>query len=662
MSATGDEEKTAIRCDEWIVSTIKEANMAAETTSFMAEDVKSMLRRLEGGITSKMVNDAINSYKVDLQQIVRMYIGAGFPNGVPKEVREGSLDTRSVAGSLRPRLAHQGVPAHYSMKCYTRTSFPSKEVFLQRNQTHDCVKQTLRWVISDKLKPSLWRNDLNSDYGIDPACHVLMEQSLKEIEGEGSLTGIYTFIQNLTVNTPATSDGIILDEKLAPLFKGIKMNNFFDQAYNDENHGLLLAELQVPDAPRDIKNDVVRKFIVEDKLAAHLSPQKDIFRRIVTEEYPCITPKDAEKNLDVCTPNSMYPEKLTEEHCDEMMKDALQQINDYKMEILSPTNEWPKTRYPPADSGLACFWDCGMESTDKDAVHIGLNKTEVEIMKNKTKHFHQQCMKAVTVNYSCYTYAAGTSALKEEEERLSEDSVTTYVQEVCAEIMTNFQYSTSQTAPGYQTEHFNNMVIRKYYETCGSAITDEDKTMEYIKAALYLGAYGKDRTFEGQNGCIIWQDGINKTFPSLLNDHRYINNERAYKCKAVQVIKQNPKAVNPSNERLSQVSLHNPFIMRNILCRKRINQSLSLAVLGNIRIHEGCHAALTSHGHEQVQTSGSEAVDRVRAGLSFNDIKVNTLCINGYASTAPLLSTNCTPMPSFKRPIVQIRHSLSLNG
>ncbi len=57
-----DEKKGFIACDEWLISTITEKQMADPSMSYTASNVESILRKVEGGITSDMVKLEIDRY------------------------------------------------------------------------------------------------------------------------------------------------------------------------------------------------------------------------------------------------------------------------------------------------------------------------------------------------------------------------------------------------------------------------------------------------------------------------------------------------------------------------------------------------------------------------------------------------------------------------
>lgn len=69
--------KGFIQCDEWRTSAIPQDMLNATTFSGSSTSAWETLRKIEGGVTSAMLQDAINQYKIRLQKIVRMYMNTG---------------------------------------------------------------------------------------------------------------------------------------------------------------------------------------------------------------------------------------------------------------------------------------------------------------------------------------------------------------------------------------------------------------------------------------------------------------------------------------------------------------------------------------------------------------------------------------------------------
>jgi hypothetical protein len=276
-----------IQCDEWKTSAIP----ISSASSASSESARDMLSRIDGGITTAAINEAITNLKIELQKTVRAYITSGFPS---------PLDQGNMPTALQQkynRLLHRGAPADYNMRCYSKTSMPQLGNFIalspeDGSKQYDCIQDTLWWMRSDNynLKAWAWGPDGENPFsstgsrGINPACYELKEKDTTSITNAGRSASVYRFIENLTVSKPSTDDGIILSEKLAPLFRSIKLHDFLSSAATTTatssestvpSNTILAAELWVPDAPDDIKADVMQSFRVKDLILTDvLNPLK----------------------------------------------------------------------------------------------------------------------------------------------------------------------------------------------------------------------------------------------------------------------------------------------------------------------------------------------------------------------------------------------------
>ena len=353
---------------------------------------------------------------------------------------------------------------------------------------------------------------------------------------------VYPTIQNLTVGTPATSDGIILSDRLAPLFRSIRLNDFFKDEYNDAKHGLLAAELWFPDAPMDIRSDASRRFEIRDVVSEALSPRDSFvdgtfWKKESPSSYPCITVQQAAaaRRLVQCAPDASTPQFLTRTYCDSVHAQILQAINQYARRIESNGVPFPSTRYPPASTGYVCLWDCGYEGSnvDKGPVHLGLNASEIRDLQRMANNSLLKCyshadLKEGQQGRMCFREPSGTDLLKGMLEISQDDLTGTYTQEVCGELIK---------------------------ESHMAFLGDPGKVIGPSAAGGVLGVIAAGIGYavvrHADQGV-----GIESTMENMFNSYREVKYGRPYNC--------------------SQV---------------------------------------------QVQSSGNEVVDRVRAGLSFNDIK-----------------------------------------
>ena len=319
----------------------------------------------------------------------------------------------------------------------------------------------------------------------------------------------------------------------------VQCRDFFQGDLNDETYGLLAAELEAPDAPNHIKDPRIQSYTVREGVEAALDPRAyGFFSTVSRSDYPCITVQEASDHFEQCPLDMSKPVKLTKEHCVEMYNDAKRLIQMYSNGVESVSGNFPSSRYPPEDSGLACIWDCGLEASDRKPLHIGLTDKEAVELQDKARLTRDNCYETAKLPNQYYlnpNWAAKVDL--EDRDIATEDITNTFTQEVCGEMI-------SESMKGFRDN--GKYGSWNLYVALATAITE-------IDAAVNPGS----------------RDGINKFNTSFFSDVRQIKYNAKYECHRVQVM-----------------------------------------------------------------TSGNEAVDIVRSGLSFNDIQVLKMKLLFYMHSA----------------------------
>ena len=218
--------------------------------------------------------------------------------------------------------------------------------------------------------------------GVDKKCYSLKAEDLISATGYGDSTPVYPRIMQYTVGMPARYDGVILDENLAPLFRSIQPNDFFVSKNNDPALGLLAFELWFPDVPNALVGGYVQRFTPKDNVTGVFNPTTmgdSFWQRTKKEDYPCITVQEAAEagRLVDCKPDAMEPKPLTRAFCNATAARLSDAISQYARKIQSNAQPFPSTRYPPANTGYVCLWDCGYEGgSGGGPLHIGLDEEE----------------------------------------------------------------------------------------------------------------------------------------------------------------------------------------------------------------------------------------------------------------------------------------------
>ena len=133
--------------------------------------------------------------------------------------------------------------------------------------------------------------------------------------------------------------------------KGVQLNDFLDNSFNDATRGFLVAEYVPP--PITGLPSKRRKF---GGVSGSLLSNTDLFRK---EGYtaPCVTIEGVDSKLPKCLSKRDDPIPLANSHCDDLYEQVMNDIDLYDQRIDSiPTKDisrrWPQ---PP----MYCAWDCG---------------------------------------------------------------------------------------------------------------------------------------------------------------------------------------------------------------------------------------------------------------------------------------------------------------
>lgn len=185
-----------IQCDAWRTNSIREEVLNVTTFS-AADSTWETLQKIEGGITSAMLQEAVDAYKILLQRIVRNYMNSGFATTSDSQAQVTDTGEEvfarrynisvDMAKELQPLMSHRGAEFEYNMKCFSKTSMPDRvEDFLRAGDPVDCVGDTLWWMHSDGSRKDAWTSDGNpfeGSNGIHPACYTLRRKDLVSATG-----------------------------------------------------------------------------------------------------------------------------------------------------------------------------------------------------------------------------------------------------------------------------------------------------------------------------------------------------------------------------------------------------------------------------------------------------------------------------------------------
>ena len=390
-TTTQSEGDATVHCRQWKDDTILAEDMQAEGL-YDDQDVRGTLLRVNGGVTSAVMKDAVGRLEEALLHALSNFTVSGSRDSRELEARDKLIAGNATLEKILPRsMLRIGAPADYNMKCYKMAFLPpTAQDFLTRGGATetDCALNMLMWVHNENANVS--RYDSKNSFpelgrpGIQPECFVFREKDLASFSGPSYMVNVFTYLRdrfygNASIFSPK-SDSMAR--------RGLQLTDFFDNTFNDGSKGLLVAEYVPPDLtglPSKTPSFSFADGSVRTDSDAFV-PYKD--------EVPCVTVKDIEAGDDkrlACLPLKDDPVPLEEEHCLDLYTRALADLTDYAQRIENvPTRDTSK-RWP-ADKGLYCVWACGQdwEGYDQPA-HAGLDKATLEEFKRRLEAWNQSC-------------------------------------------------------------------------------------------------------------------------------------------------------------------------------------------------------------------------------------------------------------------------------
>jgi hypothetical protein len=213
-----------IVCEEWKTKRIDEEVMQLDAINYEESDASRKLLRVQGGITSQMVEAVLTLFKKTLTDAVREFVGGGSPS---------NLETSPES------ILRKGAPEEFNMKCFSKTRFPAN-VTAYKKQVFpvDCILRMLSWIHNENSDPSRFLP--GSFTGMHPSCFSYDAADLVSLTGSNRLSTPFDFLLRNTVDS---DDSFFLEES-------VSMNDFFVGTNNKFGLGLLVAELKPVEPPQ----------------------------------------------------------------------------------------------------------------------------------------------------------------------------------------------------------------------------------------------------------------------------------------------------------------------------------------------------------------------------------------------------------------------------
>lgn len=580
---TIDGEQESIECTEWRQSTISSADMQNLHGLYDGEDVRSILRRVEGGVTSASMRAAAQQLKeriaATFDNFASSGVGAQSASGaIRSEVAQHGAEGTQIIFGPTGSMKRRGAGSEFNMKCYRKTFLPSAvEDFMKmgKDEAISCALNMLMWIKNENANFTRYDPKVSDPAygkpGIQPECFILRDRDLVSLGGSSELKPVMEYIRERlegegSVTKPAPSGvgfSIFVSEgKGSLMIEGIEPVDFFDGTYNSNTDGLLGLEFVppelkgLPSTDKDFSSVTGSMTSDMQGLATDLS------------QLPCVTLKDMEPELPECLPTKDDPVDLADSHCDAAYEKAKQDIMEYAERIDAEPTMSKEYRYP--EPPQTCVWDCGgMWDGYERPAHAGLDDATRDAFLKNLEAWRTDCKRIAAAHTHCLRKSAGGSM----QNAIAETRSKHYIQEVCG---------------GYETDADRAMGIIKY--TPWGAIANE----------IY------EKVVHG----VRYSDGINEYRTSIFEDKTSKDFTGTwYQCDAVKVRTSGSSVVDKVRSSLSYndiVVSQNPDLIKGQESRlaefnKRIYEIITSEVLnisqsGCTTYNDRCIPALRKTG------------------------------------------------------------------
>ncbi len=419
-------QQEVLHCTEWRETNITAEDMESMPGIYDEQDVRGMLRRIDGGVTSRVLSDSIRHLDQSLKYAFDSFAISGNKDRAELTTRDSLISGSKFLEKVVDRsMLRIGVPFNYNMKCYNMTSLPpTANEFVERGDKFgiDCATNMLMWIHNENANASRYNPPPGKSYpdkgrpGIEPECFDFHEKNLFYLSGSSYMLNVFEYLSdrfrgNSSIMSTA-SDSMVR--------KGVQLTDFFNSEYNDASKGLLMAEFVPPEL-----TGLPGRTPSFSSVTGSMLTDSDEFKNFVNDA-PCVTVEDIGTRFPQCERLVDDPVPLSHSHCDNLYTEALSDIEDYSQRIESvPTNDISK-RWP--DPPLYCVYACGINWEGyNEPAHAGLDKETTEAFKKRLSVWNTSCHEDADKKDS--------SCVKSDAVRMRQAMILAkrreYVQEVC---------------------------------------------------------------------------------------------------------------------------------------------------------------------------------------------------------------------------------------
>lgn len=174
----------------------------------------------------------------------------------------------------------------------------------------------------DEFSPTDWCLQA----GIQEECFIFREKDLISFAGASQMMGAFEYIQTRWEGTYADTYGSGAESLIS---RGLQLNDFFSNEYNNMKNGLLVTEFVPPefkDMPRNMPD-----FSKMDAMGMRTDQVEQFGKDL--DDMPCVKISDIESKLPECLREKDDPIPLEKDHCQDAYLKALEDVDAYSERI-----------------------------------------------------------------------------------------------------------------------------------------------------------------------------------------------------------------------------------------------------------------------------------------------------------------------------------------
>jgi hypothetical protein len=483
-------------------------DMEKWTGLYDEEDVRSILLRLDGGVTSSVLLDAVLNLTNTMISAMGAFVQSGFPSQT-ELYNWGVVRTRTASssgssqGRVPPNMARVGAPSDFNIKCYRLGYTPATVKDLldagkqKYGQGYSCAHNMLMWIHNEKADPKRYGispangNPVLGTPGIQTECFRFRDADLFRMGGSDGAQSPFAVITEILTgsSTPISANGQddpsldereklrqtmldVINKKSNSLMRdALKLGDFFQPSFNDQGKGLFMAEF----SPAEIKGLMAQTPSFSAVESSIMTGSTD-FARYAENPPLCVTVEAIKDELPECRPVKDTPTPLQKEDCDSLYLQALNDIGMYSMSVATPrlgaSRPWPPPPY-------VCVWDCGGNWDGyNEPLHEGLDEATRSAFEDQLGTWKDECYRWVEAGNKCMTARTTTEVA----EAMKLASRSEYTQEVCGKYTDNIFQLFDNTNPSRDGpfKRWNHDSIGKFVD---SLLSDQTKAHADINYA-----------------------------------------------------------------------------------------------------------------------------------------------------------------------------------